>query len=255
MSGMGQQDTALQIIKDSLEMLMVYAPGEILSDADAERSLTVLNDMVDDWSNQSLATYEVYEQSFPLVPGKQSYTIGLSGGADLAMARPIRVLVGPGTAYVQDANGNNYDMDVVPRDKWNLYGNRGIQITSNFPDTLFYDPKFPLGVINVMPVPTEAYTCFFDSYLQFSDFATLTGLSSLPPGYMRAIKTNLAVCLKPYFKTAQIDPLIIKEAADRLGNIKRTNMRENVAVMDPELVSRSLISYNPYTDRQGNSSG
>ena len=247
--------TVLDFLTDTLEMLQVYAPGDIVSDADAERMLVILNDMMDDWSNQSLATYEVLEQSFTLVPGKQSYTIGTSGGADLNMTRPLRILMGPGTAYVQDMNGNNYPMDVVPRDKWNLYGNRSIQIQSNFPDTMFYDPQWPLGVISVLPVPTLAYTCFFDSYLQFIDSASLVATVSLPPGYSRAIKTNLAVAAKPYFNTAQIDPLIVIEADKRLGNIKRTNMRENVAVMEPELVSRSQISYNPFSDRVGNSTG
>lgn len=254
MSGIGEQNTGIEIVTESLQLLQVYAPSEVLSDADATLGLTVLNDFLDDLSNQSLATFTILEQSFPLVPGKQSYTIGLTGGADLAMARPLRVLDGPGTAYVQDANQNNYSVKVVPRDQWNLYGNRGIQIQSDFPDTLFYDPQYPLGVINVLPVPTIAYNIFFDSYLQFSDFMGLTAKSSLPPGYMRMIKTNLAVCLKPYFKAAQIDPLIILEAKERLGNIKRTNMRSNVAVMDPELVSRSQISYNPYTDKSGSNS-
>lgn len=243
--------TALSVITDALQLLRVYAPGEVLSDADAERGLTTLNDMLDDWSNQSLATYAILEQSAPLVPGQQSYTIGLSGGADFAMTRPLRILDGPGTAYVQDPNGNNYPMKVVPRDQWNLYGNRSEIITSNYPDTLFYDPQYPLGVINVMPVPTIAYMMFWDSYLQLADFNSLTTPFSFPPGYKRAIVTNLAVALKPYFLKAQIDPLVMKEAMDRLGNIKRTNMRENVAVMDPELVSRSQISYNPYTDRSG----
>lgn len=247
--------TAIDVITDSLQLLQVYAPGEILSDADAQRSLATLNDMLDDWSNQTLACYAILEQSAPLVPGQQSYTIGKDPTADFNMTRPLKILDGPGTAYVQDVNGNNYPMNVVPRDQWNLYGNRSILIQSDFPDTLFYDPQYPLGVINVLPVPTINYTMFWDSYLQLADFDSLTTAFSFPPGYKRAIVTNLAVALKPYFKTAQIDPLIILEAKERFGNIKRTNMRSNVAVMDPELVSRSQISYNIYTDRVGNSGG
>lgn len=247
--------TALDVITDSLQLLAVYAPGEVLSDADAQRGLTTLNDMLDQWSNMSLASYAVLEQSAPLVAGQQTYTIGLDPSADFNMIRPLRILDGPGTAYVQDFNGNNYPMDVVPRDKWNLYGNRSELITSDFPDTLFYDPQYPLGVINVLPVPTINYTMYWDSYAQLADFAALNTAFSFPPGYKRAIVTNLAVSLKPYFKTAQIDPLIILEAKDTLGNVKRTNSRSNVAVMDPELVARAQISYNPYTDRQGSSSG
>lgn len=245
--------TALDICTDSLELLQVYAPGEQVSDADAERMLSTLNQMLDNWSNLTLSCYEVLEQSFALVAGQQSYTIG--PGGQINDTRPLKILDGPGTAYVQDFNGNNYGVSVVPRDQWNLFGNRSILIQSDFPDTLFYDPQYPLGIINVMPVPTINYRMFFDSYLQLGELADLTAVISLPPGYERAIVTNLAVSAKPYFVKAQIDPLIIAEAMKTHGDIKRTNMRSNVAVMEPELVSKAQISYNPYTDRQGNSTG
>jgi hypothetical protein len=244
--------TAMVIVQDCLELLQVYAPGETISDADAQRTLSVLNDMLDVWSNLTLSCFTILEQSFPLVAGQQQYTVG--PGGQINGQRPLKVLDGPGTAYVQDFNGNNYGVSVVARDQWNLYGNRSELITSDFPDTLFYDPQYPLGIINVMPVPTINYTMFFDSYSQLGDLSSLTAILSLPPGYKRAITTNLAVSVKPYFKTGQLDPLIIAEAMKTHGDIKRTNMRPNVAVMEPELVSRAQISYNPYTDRQGSSS-
>lgn len=245
--------TALDLITDALEMLMVYAPGETVSGADSSRMLSILNDMLDQWSNWTLACFAILEQSLVLVPGQQQYTVGPGGFVD--GQRPLKILDGPGTAYVQDSNGNNYGVTVVPRDQWNLYGNRSELITSDFPDTLFYDPQFPLGIINLMPVPTIAYTLFFDSYSQLGNLPLLSTSISLPPGYKRAITTNLAKTAKPYFKTAQIDPLIMLEAAETLGNIKRTNMRPNVAVMEPELVSKAQISYNPFTDKVGNSTG
>ena len=242
--------TAQDLITDGLQLLQVYAPGEIISDADMERGFSVLNDMLDVWSNLTLTCYAINEQSLVLVPGQQQYTIGPGGYVN--STRPLKILDGPGTAYVQDTNGNNYPVTVVPQDQWNTYGNRSILVQSDFPDTLFYDPQFPLGLINLMPVPTIAYTLFFDSYLQLSDLSSLTTPLSLPPGYKRAIVTNLCISLKPYFKTGELDTMIVAEALKTLGDIKRTNMRSNVAEMDPELVSSANIQYNIYTDRAGN---
>lgn len=247
------QPTALDLITDSLQLLQVYAPGEIISDADAERMLDCLNSMLDNWSNLTLACFSILEQSLVLVGGQQQYTVGPGGYVN--GPRPLKILDGPGTAYVQDFNGNNYDVTVVARDQWNLYGNRSELITSDFPDTLFYDPQFPLGIINLMPVPTINYTLFFDSYSQLAELSDLNTALSLPPGYKRAIVTNLAVSAKPYFKTTQIDPLVVQEAMRTFGDIKRTNMRPNVAIMEPELVSKAQISYNPYTDKIGSSTG
>lgn len=241
--------TALDIIEDSLQLLQVYAPGEVVSDADAQRMLTTLNSMLDVWSNLTLSCFRILEQSCVLIGGQQQYTVGPGGYVN--GQRPIKILDGPGTAYVQDFNGNNSSVTVVARDQWNLYGNRSLLITSDFPDTLFYDPQFPLGIINLMPIPTIGYTLYFDSYAQLADLDTLASTLSLPPGYNRAIVTNLAVCAKPYFKTGQLDPLIIAEAMKTHGDIKRSNMRPNVAVMEPELVSRASVSYDIYTDRVG----
>lgn len=239
--------TALDIITDALRMLGVYAPGETLSDADAEQGLITLNDMMDSWSNESLACIAVLEQHYTLVPGTAAYTIG-SGGT-INQTRPLKIIKDPGTAYVQDANGNNYPMEVVERDRWNMIGNRS-QVNSNFPTVLFYDPEFPLGILNFFPVPNSGYTAYWDSLLQLSEFSNLQSTLSLPPGYKMAIQSNLALELKPYFldPAAQLDPLLVRKASDSKGNIKRTNIREVIAVYDTELVSRASPTYNVFRD-------
>jgi hypothetical protein len=241
--------TARDLVNDALNMLGVYDSASPMTDADAEFGLKKLNQLMDMWSNMSLACYSVLEQSAPLVAGQASYTIG--PGGNFNMVRPISILTDPGTAYVQDSNGNNYPMSVVPRDKWNLYSNRSSIITSNFPNVLFYDPQFPLGVINITPYPNLAYTMFWDSYAQLSDFATLQVNLSLPPGYELAIVSNLAILMKSAFLDGPIDPTIPAIASESLGTIKRMNARELLAVYDSEIVSRGQVSYNPYTDSVG----
>jgi len=242
--------TALDLITDSLQLLGVYAPGETVTDADAQRGLNTLNQMMDQWSNLSLVTYEVLEQSATLVPGTQSYTIGTGGVFN--MTRPIRLLDGPGRAYVLDTNGNSYDLNVVDRAYWNQIGNTSpTVVTSNFPNTLFYDPQFPLGVMWFYPTPSISYTAYWDSMLQLARFTSLTSLLSLPPGYERAIVTNLAVKIKPYFLSAPLDPEVAIEATIALGDIKRSNLRPMRAQFDGEIVTKSRGVYNPYTDGQG----
>ncbi len=245
--------TALDIITGAYGLLGIYGVGSAIASQDAQLGLSVLNDMLDSWSNESLTTFATLEQSFTLVPGVQSYTIGVGG--TLNMTRPIRILEGPGTAYVQDTNGNNYPVEVVPRDKWNMYSNRSMLITSDFPTILFYDNQYPLGIINVAPFPTIAYTMFFDSYLQLADLSSLNTAISLPPGYAKALKTNLAGELHPYFADSQLSPVVIAQAFESKGNIKRSNMRDVTAVFDDAIVSRANVSYNPYTDSVGSSVG
>lgn len=241
--------TANDIITDALQWIGAYDSASPLASGDAQLGLRMLTNMMDMWSNYSLACYEIQEQSAPLVPGQSAYTIGTGGNFN--MTRPLSVVYGPGAAYVQDQNGNNYPVDVMQRDRWNLFGNRSNIITSNFPNAMFYDPQFPLGIINIIPYPTTAYTLFWDSTLPLQTFANLATVLSLPPGYEIAMKSNLAIILKPFFLDSQIPPELAVMAAASLGAIKRTNARDNTAIYDAEIVSRGKVSYNPYTDSVG----
>ncbi len=246
--------TAVQIITGALQLLGVYDPSEGLTGADSELGMAVGNDMLDSWSNESLSCYAIQEQSFPLVPGKQSYTIG--PGGNINQTRPLRIIGSPGSCYVQDGNGNNYNLNTVTRQRWNMIGNRDPSVvTSNFPDTLFYDPQFPLGVLNFNPTPSSSYTAFIDSYLQLTDFATLASVVSLPPGYVMALKTNLALCLKPYFVDGQVDPALTAAAQVSKANIKRTNTRPNVSIYDGAIVARTGVLWNIQTDQTGSTTG
>ncbi len=231
-----------------MKALQALGGGETPSAAEANDGLTALNAMLDSWSNENLNAYQVQEQSFTLVVGTPSYTIG-SGGV-INVTRPTDIT----QAYVQDATQNNFLMRIVTRDKWNEIGNRGSTITSQIPDTLFYDPQFPLGVINISPTPLLGYTVFFDSLLQQTTFAALTTNLSMPPGYERAMVYNLAVEISNMFGIP-IPPAapgaknVGQLAAEALGNIKRTNIKENIANYDPSIVSRSYATYNIYRDR------
>ena len=239
--------SATTLITEALQMLQVYDPGETLSDEDAATGLAVANDMLDSWSAESLACFAILETSFPLVVGKGAYTIGLSGGADVAATRPIRVITGPGAAYLLDGNGNRYSVNPVPRDEWNLIGTT--TATSDLPDTMFYDPQLPLGIINIWPVPSMGWTLYFDSYLQLTEFPDLTTAVNFPPGYPFVMKGELAQWLKPYFKTAKaLDPVIVQRVMTGKATIKRANLRPNRAVYDPEIVARAAGTYNIYRD-------
>ncbi len=237
--------TALDILQDAFEMLRVYAPGEQLAPPDAARGLLVFNDMLDVWSNESLTCYTWTQNSFTLVPGISNYSIG--PGGTIAATRPLRVSEDPGSAFLTDSNNNTYPMDVVDQMTWNL--RTTASVNSNLPDTLLYNPTFPLGIIQIWPQPNEGYLCTFSSYLQLADLSSLSATFSLPPGYKRAITTNLALSLKPYYVEAQIDPMVVEEARTTKGTIKRNNMRAQRSVFDPELVARGSSTYNIRSDR------
>lgn len=238
--------TALDIVRRAYQMIGYIAAIEPLSGADTALGIDQLNKMLDSWSNESLMAYAILEQSTVLVPGKTAYTIGPNG--DVNAPRPLKLRDGYGAAYLRDSNNNNYWVSVVQKDRWNLISNRGDTVVSNIPDTLFYDPQFPLGIINVWPTPTEAMTLFWDSYLALPDMPTTATAFSLPPGYELALQSNLAVLLGPFVKGALVSDDVKAIARTSKASIKRTNIRLNVAQFDREIAENGQRSYNVYTD-------
>ena len=245
-------DTARTLLQDAFELIKIYAPGVNMNAADAARGLSVMNQMLDQWSNQPYACYANLEQTFTLVPGKNQYTIG-PVGADIIAPRPLELLDKPGSAYVTDVNNNRYPMDVIQQDQWNQIGL--LTVTSQLPTTIFYDPQYPLGIINIFETPLIAYPVSFDARLQLADMQTLDTAFSLPPGYSSAIVPNVAIRLWPYFRQGDPTPFLMKLASDTLAEVKRTNIKLSPSGYDGAIVSRASATYNIYNDSTNRRNG
>ncbi len=235
--------TARSIIQEALETLGVYGPGEVANAADFERGLSVLNQMLDEWSNSSLACWATLEQVITLTPGKWAYTVG--PGGDLDGTRPLRIERVPGAAYILDQSGTQYPVTVVDQADWNLRGSRNTN--SNFPDMLFYDPQDPLGIINLDPIPNAGYQLHFMCFLPLGNFQSLDLPISFPPGYTKAIRLNLCLDLKPFFTSAQIAQDVYMQAANALASVKRTNTKIRQARLDPEILAKAPGMFSIYT--------
>lgn len=237
------------IITRSMRAIQALGSNEVPSAAEANDGLVAFNAWLDSLSNEGLASFVVLERSFTLTVGTASYTIG-SGGT-INSTRPQDIT----QAYIQDTGGNNYLMTILPRDKWNQIGNRSSTITSQIPTALFYDPQFPLGVINIFPTPLIAYTCFFDSTQDQTTYTGLTTALSLPPGYERMYVANFAMELVLLGFETTLDQkqlaMLAQVASESKANIKSTNIQEEISDYDPMLVSRAKSTYNIFRDSGG----
>lgn len=230
-------ETAQTLIEDALDVLGAIEPGESLSDDEAQRALRALNKMLDSWSLESLYIYDITTISHTLTVNDGSYTIG--SGGDINTTRPVAIR----QAWLEETTGSEtvrYDLEVVRQFSWNT-----IEVpttTSNIPEKLFYDPQWPLGVVNLYPVPTEALTLYMDAELQLSQFSALTTSFSFPPGYYRAMQYNLARELAgPFNLSMSREAEAIRKEA--MGNVKRRNIRPLPATVDEGLLRHGGASY------------
>jgi hypothetical protein len=218
--------------------------SEVMGAQDATDALACFNEMLDSWTNETLAAYVTLQRSFTLTANTQTYTIG-SGGV-VNTARPWAIT----SAFLRDSNNNDYGMSIYTRQQWDSIGTK--YITSQIPNTLFYDAQYPLGVINIFPVPLLPYTLFYNSVLNQVTYSLLTSDVELPQGYLAAYVFNLALKLQSYGFPCLLNDRdyirLVENAAEAKANIKRANNKPDPARYDPAVVSRSYATYNIYMD-------
>ncbi len=205
--------SATQIITDALEKLGVYAPGEAVAVSDLNRGLTVLNDMLDQWQVESLFVFALTTLTIALQNTAPTYSIGPPGSAaSITTGRPPRIQAGPGAASV-NVGGTDTPINVVSQLEWSAIQSRST--VQGTPDTLFYDPQYPVGILNFSPTPNAAgMVATFYGYTPFYRFAALNTAAQFTQGTVDALKSNLAITAKPYFAdaAAAIDPVVALRA-------------------------------------------
>lgn len=238
--------TAQDLITRACRALGYLGRTATLKAADAVDGIISFNTLLDSWSNEGLMAYVTTLSSFPLVIGQQVYTIGQSGSANINAARPYDIL----QAFVRDSNNNDYPLHIVPQNVWNNIGLK--TITSQIPTTLFYQTTYPDGQINIFPIPLTTYTVFYVNTLNQVPFSLLTQPLAMPLGYERAFVLNLALELMSVGYPCLLDDkrllMLVENAREAKGNVKRSNMKEVISDFDPAIISRSLATYNIYSD-------
>jgi hypothetical protein len=226
--------TALDLITDTLVKLGIFAPGEPIPAADAAQGLVLLNNMLSQWSDEYLSVYQAVDTPLTLVIGQASYTIGLSSPPTpaLAVPRPTRLNMGPAAASIL-ITALTFPINVVSSLEWRVI--EGFSPTPGTPDTLFYDPQYPNGVLNFAPTPSAVGVVTFARWVPLQEFTDLTDPDVVfASGGEEALKTNLAVAMKPYWTAAALDPVVAALAVHSKAMLQQTN-----------LVSRAMLGRGP----------
>ena len=69
----------IDIITGALKDIGVIASGETPTSEEAQDAFYMLNDILDQWSNESMMVYYKTEIVFPVTSGQTQYTIGPGG--------------------------------------------------------------------------------------------------------------------------------------------------------------------------------
>lgn len=219
--------TVLQIARDGLSLTNAVGSDQILTADEAAEVLRVFNDLVEDWSTQDMAVYGQANQTFNTVAGQKVYTIGVGG--NWVTTTPVVRINDPAYSTI---SGVTFVCTSMTQGEYNsiAYKDQPQQFAYRY---LFVN-EYPLGLITLYPVP-NAVTAMTFSIDQVLTKATTVGQTiTFPLGYAKAFKYALGVEMAPVFgKRITNYPDVVAIARETFANIKRTNKRARVMVIDP----------------------
>lgn len=217
--------SATQLISRALRIAGVLGSRETADSDQASDGLESLNDMLASWGIKRSYIYTIKLETFSLVSGTDSYTIG-SGGT-FNTQRPDEI-----DNIVVNQGEITYPVKMINAEDYQALSSKGVN--GAIPEYAYYDKAFPLGKLYLYDTPYAGLTITIGSWQQLQQFADLTTQYTFPSGYNRAIVYNLAKELAPEYG-ASLTPEAQDIARKSLANIRNLNL--------PSPVMKTEIGY------------
>jgi hypothetical protein len=223
--------TALSIIKGAMRLVGALEAGATPSGEDSTDALEALNDLLEQWSLERLTVFQVLNETFTWAGAAVSRTIG--SGGDFATTRPTRLEPG---CFARDASGFDWPLKIL--DSAGYQAIRQKSQAGSVPEWIYYSPEMPLGKLYIYPVPAAAVTVNLASLSQFSSFPDPATAVVLPPGYVRALKFNLAINMAPEWTGRDASMTVVTQALESKAAISRINTTRRNRPIDLALRTR-----------------
>lgn len=215
--------TALDIITRSLRDLGVLGIGEVPDADQAANGLVSLNELLGIWDNEGLLQY-----TYP------SQTVTMTGTLTYQLTTRYQNIH---KAYYT-LNGIDYPVDVLTGDEYVGISNKSL--TGSIVSSVFYNRGYPYGSILPYPlVSSGTLTVFGDA--PFTEYTSLATSVSLPPGYIAALRANLADYMQSEYGKAR--QKIAIDAQRLKANLKRNNHKPRVMSTDMPIDAMNRNSY------------
>ena len=225
--------TALDIVKRSMRLIKALGSGETPTNDEQTDGITALNDMLDSWSIQSLAIYQVQDEAFTWASGNATRTMG--DGGDFDTDRPIEIV-----GMYQRQDDIDYPIQKASQQQYSAIVDKTTR--STIVTWVYPDMAYPLATLYAWPVPSVNVSIHIQSWKPLQSFSTATTEIALPPGYKEAIVYNLAVRLADEYET-DVPPSVFRRAASGLRTIKQRNNRTPNSVIEPAYMSGGTFDW------------
>jgi hypothetical protein len=225
--------TAQDLVRLALLTVGAIGQGDAVPADELQDAMLLLNDLLEDWNNQSLAVYTVQRYTFPLPTIKQVYTLG--AGGDFDIPRPARIEAAS-MILNPSSNSSELPMDVLNYSDWQAITVKNTQ--SPIPRVIWPDYQFPLINVSFWPIPNQNNTFVLYAWQALSAQTSVTADMSFPMGYKRALRYNLARELFVAYGR-EVSPEVVRLARESLANLKRLNSEIRKTTIDCDVALMS----------------
>lgn len=235
--------TARDLITMALFDAGIFGTGQVPNQTDINLGLRRLNNMIAQWQRSRWLIWADRTVSVAC-DGSESYSIGPDVAADINTTRPDRIEA----AFIRQNNPpapNQVDWPLTLVMSAENYSSIRLKQLGSFPQYLFYDSQFPLGLLKPWPLPSNLYSLHVVLKQVLQEFTNLSDEFEMPAEYERAIRFNLQEEILAAYKLPP-DETVSRLAKSTLQSIKQANTQLATLRVPVELQRSGL--YNVFTD-------
>ena len=227
---LSSQPTARKLIERSMRLVKKLLVGQSATDDQLDSGLGFLNELLESWNLDGSMIYEQSREVHNLIGGHNPHTIGkqFDGGpaGDIDVPRPVNIQ----EASIISSEGSEYPIDLTSKERYQQISTKdtGSDISTRF----WYEREWPLAKIHLYPVPSSGVRLVLYTWQPLPSGLSLEDKLSLPPGYMRALRFNLAVELAADYGII-VTAIVAKGARDSKAAVARANSNE-LAFVTPD---------------------
>jgi hypothetical protein len=205
--------TVLDLLKQARQSNGTLGDGVTMSAEEAQSDMLALNIMLAEWSASGYGVYYDKQEVFTLTANKASYTFGTGGNFNSSRPTELR-----DQSFIR-LNDVDYAVSLIGSDEYSQISSKD---TTALPDSIYFEPTYPLATVFLYPSPDQAYSLYITSAKTIDTFMSIYETISLPQEYASAIKWNLSVELAPSYNV-QVNQILTTRARQSLKVVKNLN--------------------------------
>ena len=225
--------TAIDLITRAMKLAKVISSGETPTAEESNDALAMLNDILENWSTESLSVWASANDVVATVGGQATYTVGPTGNFNITRPRTVD------GAYIT-LQGVDFPVQPIGQLEFNAISLKAQQCA--IPQFLLYVADFPLGSITLWPVPSQASPLTLSTPRLLTQIPALATAINYPPGAVKSLLYSLAIELATAFG-APLGAAMLALAADAKADYKRANKVPVRSYCDAALLGGRFINW------------